>query len=750
MPSSRTNEQMAAHELLDKDTISFQAEGRILQELGLRLVAKPEVALVELIKNAYDADSPTCTVRLDDQEAELVVADEGHGITLADFKTKWMRIATSSKLGQDFSAKYRRPLTGSKGIGRFAVRYLGDHLVLESIAFDKHFNCLTQLQATFDWPELDKAQEIANTTVAYTLRKMPTGTATGTTLRVAKLRSATDFAHSAELRDEVLRIVSPLPSLERGRFAGTNGTTKQDPGFTVVLPGKGQAQDVDLGGLVLNNFWGRVTIDLDEKSLKYSVWLPGVKEPRKLSLKVTTSISKGFFADIRYFPRRKGVFKQKGLNGRKAWKWVRASCGIKVVDHGFHIRPYGFPNDDWLRIDRDKAHSERDWKTAIAKKNFPVTSAEKGQPKFNPVLYLPYNFQVVGAVFIETRRNLGGKDETDLVPAMDREGLLENGAFEQLRECVRAGLEFLAHEDKHELDKRAEQEAQELAREAREDIRKAIKSIAKSPTLTPGDKTRLIKNYQNLADRVQEQEEYSAHARHSLLTMGLLGVVAGFMTHESKAAIHELEQAVEQVSRLAKKDPELAKVATTLSERLERFRGYLDYARIFVRNVQSPKEQPLSAAGQVRLILKRFRDFADQRGIKVTNDIPDNVTTPPLPVTVYSGVLLNLYTNALKAVTAAQASIKSPKILFRAWNEKGKHLLEVADNGVGIPAELRDRIWEPLYTTTSDVANPLGSGMGLGLTLVKQVVGEFGGSIALLTQPPPGYATCFRVVFGKR
>src|SRR5271155_4777107 len=98
--------------LLNKDNIPFQAEGRLLQELGLRLVAKPEVALVELIKNAYDADSPMCMVRLENGGKTLVVTDEGHGMTIADFKTKWMRIATSSKLAGERSPKYRRPLTG--------------------------------------------------------------------------------------------------------------------------------------------------------------------------------------------------------------------------------------------------------------------------------------------------------------------------------------------------------------------------------------------------------------------------------------------------------------------------------------------------------------------------------------------------------------------------------------------------------------------------------------------------------------
>ena len=48
------------NKILDEGTVPFQTEGRLLQELGERLVASPEVALVELIKNSYDADSKSC------------------------------------------------------------------------------------------------------------------------------------------------------------------------------------------------------------------------------------------------------------------------------------------------------------------------------------------------------------------------------------------------------------------------------------------------------------------------------------------------------------------------------------------------------------------------------------------------------------------------------------------------------------------------------------------------------------------
>ena len=155
----------------------------------------------------------------------------------------------------------------------------------------------------------------------------------------------------------------------------------------------------------------------------------------------------------------------------------------------------------------------------------------------------------------------------------------------------------------------------------------------------------------------------------------------------------------------------------------------------------------MSAAGQIRHVLKRFESFATDHGINVSWEAPSEVKTPALSPAVYSGVLLNLYTNALKAVLAVSSSIRHPVVAIRAWNERGTHYLEVSDNGVGVPPELRKRIWDPLYTTTSDTGNPLGSGMGLGLTLVKQVVEDTGGKIVLVEDPPPGFSTCFRVVF---
>ncbi len=733
--------------VLHKGTIPFQTEGRLLQELGERLVASPEVALVELIKNAYDADSPSCEVRLDEGGKALVIADRGHGMTFDEFADKWMRIAKSRD--EQLSRIYTRRLTGAKGIGRFAVRYLGDHLTLITAAEDEGRNLRTRLTAEFDWPQIDQLSDIRDAKVDYRLERAAADTPTGTTLEVRRLKTSTDFTSASSLRADVLRIVTPLHGLEAGRFKPSHKDSKTDPGFRVLLP---EAQEegpgeVDVADLVLRNYWARLHIDLNGELLSLRVWFASAREPKTLELKVSTAISAGFVADIRYFPRRKGIFRGKGINGQVAWRWVRGNQGVAVIDHGFRVVPYGYEFDDWLHLDSDRAHGRRDWRSQIAQKHFPILPAVRNRPADNPALYLPYNFQLVGAVFVESQPPTLGKSGVDLIPSMDREGFLKNHAFEQLVEFIRAGIEFLARQDKRELDRILAREAREAAERAREDVRKAIEHIQESPTLTRQDKARLTRVYSHLAEQIEEVEEYNVQARRSLMTMSLLGVVAGFMTHETKSLAFEMQKAAQMVSSLAKKHPSLAEVAAELDKRVRAFKGQLQYVQMFLDGVRRNQAVRMSASGQIRHVLRRFENFATDHGITVTWEAPAEVRTPDLPPPVYSGVLLNLYTNALKAVLAVASSVRDPKVTLRAWNERRTHFLEVSDNGVGVPAELQKRIWDPLYTTTSDTGNPLGSGMGLGLTLVKQVVEDIGGKIELADEPPPGFNTCFRVLF---
>jgi signal transduction histidine kinase len=727
--------------------IVFETEGRLLQELGERLVASAEVALVELVKNAYDADARTCEVSVAKNAIEI--RDDGHGMTFEQFAARWMRIATSHKLSETTSPAFGRRRTGQKGIGRFAVRFLGAKVRLTTIAWDETRKMKTQLDADFDWRSIDKAPDLRSAKIPYRLTAVSKDRRTGTVLRVEALKEDPDFLAAKSFRTMVLKIVSPFESLNRGRFKPTERAAKDDPGFRVLLPGMGEQEgEIDLAKQVLQRAWAELSIDLTSRAVVFKVRLIASQRTETLKVGLQSKISSGCFADIRFFPRRAGVFSGAPFDGREAWTWVRENSGIAVVDHGFRIKPYGFEDNDWLSLDNDTAHNRRDWRSEIATKHFSIPEEQRRRPGDNPALNLPTNFQLVGAVFVESAPPSLSAEAGDLTPAMDREGYLANEAYDQLVEVVRAGTEFLAWVDKKDILERQEIKAKEAAKRAREDFKSAIKWIQRSKTLTRSDKAELVSHYASLAKRLEEVEEYDREARRKLETMSLLGVVAGFMTHEASRILDALERAMTKLKALARKDSGIAAALKEIEEGYASFKGQVEYTSTFVESIHQERLTAFKVAPQVRRIVDRFGTFASARDIVVTNEVKADVEAPPAPIALYSGVLLNLYTNALKAVVAAEHREEPPHIVFRAWNEPTRHVLEVADKGIGIPPELRQRVFDPLFTTTSNLNNPLGSGMGLGLSLIKELLRHVHGSIRIV-DPPNGFSTCFRIELPK-
>lgn len=729
--------------IIERDKVAFLAEGRLLQEIGERLVAKPNIALVELIKNSFDADARECNVQNMSSVKALVVQDDGVGMTKEQFLQRWMKIATAHKIDEPVSPRYGRRRTGQKGIGRFAVRFLGQHLSLSTIADDPERKIRTEVRAKFDWKRLDRAATLDEVEIEYTLLEAAPDAKPGTTLRIGDLRHDMDFLESKDFRTDVLKIVSPLKSLDRGRFQPVRSEKHDvDPGFHVILPSGDGPGEVDIGKEVLERAWARLHIDFDGDIVRYEVLRRNVKKARVLNVKMERKLKAGLVADIRYFPRRQGVFSEASVDGRAAWSWVRENCGVAVVDNGFRIFPFGFEEDDWLRLDLDSSHNRRNWRSRIAGDHFPIADEIRARPGENPALNLPSNFQLVGAVFVESAGSGAGDD---LVVATDREGFLKNEAYLQLVDVVRGGIEFLALVDKEQLAEQEERDAHEASARARADFRAAIESIRSSPTLTKGDKNRLVEHYSTLSTKLEEVEEYGRQARRRLETMGLLGVVAGFMTHEASRILDGLEMVLERLSDLKKKDPSFAESAKQIEDGYLAFKGHVDYTTLFIESMHREGAAEFKAAPQIDRILERFGTFADGRGISAKNEIADSVRLKGIPVAAYSGILLNLYSNAVKAVVARIGRAAPPHIVFRAWTEGGQHNVEVMDKGVGIPPEVQSRIFDPLFTTTSNTGNPLGSGMGLGLSLVRDVVGQFDGRVKLV-DPPADFATCFRVV----
>lgn len=107
------------------EKLQYVIEDKTIAELlGVQNFSTDESAILELVKNAYDAGASF--IKLVFEDAQLTIIDDGIGMNADDIKSKWMHVGKSTKAYKiDLENKTKRVLAGSKGVGRFALARLG-------------------------------------------------------------------------------------------------------------------------------------------------------------------------------------------------------------------------------------------------------------------------------------------------------------------------------------------------------------------------------------------------------------------------------------------------------------------------------------------------------------------------------------------------------------------------------------------------------------------------------------------------
>ena len=204
---------------VESDKLRFRPRARIIRTIGDQLISGPEAAIIELVKNAYDADASIVTIKffppLEVGKGRIVVSDDGHGMTLQDIQEKWMEPATAAKVGTRVSPAKQRTMMGSKGIGRFAAAKLGSKMALNSIS-NRSMTRAEVLIPELDWSIFNDETYLADVAIDYLTQssELPTGT----TIEITELAEEWPAAKVSSLHVELRRLVSPF---EQG--TGPNG-----------------------------------------------------------------------------------------------------------------------------------------------------------------------------------------------------------------------------------------------------------------------------------------------------------------------------------------------------------------------------------------------------------------------------------------------------------------------------------------------------------------------------------------------
>ena len=114
------------------EELKYVIEDRTIAELlGVQNFTNAESAILELVKNAYDAEVLNLTIKFN--ENQLIIEDDGIGMSAEDIKKYWMHVGKSQKKYNIIDKNNKnRVLAGSKGLGRFALARLGESVRLFS------------------------------------------------------------------------------------------------------------------------------------------------------------------------------------------------------------------------------------------------------------------------------------------------------------------------------------------------------------------------------------------------------------------------------------------------------------------------------------------------------------------------------------------------------------------------------------------------------------------------------------------
>ncbi|USZ14661.1 ATP-binding protein [Moraxella sp. FZFQ2102] len=121
---------------------TFSVDLAAVEHLGLNLYSNTAAALTELIANAWDADATEVRITINDDQTQIIITDNGHGMSVDDLNNKFLKVAYKRRIDQAKSPS-GRPVMGRKGIGKLALFSIAQHVVITSKQKDQDSHALS-------------------------------------------------------------------------------------------------------------------------------------------------------------------------------------------------------------------------------------------------------------------------------------------------------------------------------------------------------------------------------------------------------------------------------------------------------------------------------------------------------------------------------------------------------------------------------------------------------------------------------
>jgi signal transduction histidine kinase len=719
---------------------TFRPRARLLQMLGNELIGTPRLAVFELVKNAYDADASEVKITFSHpgtKQASIIVRDDGEGMDRATILNVWLEPGADyrqkQRIDRDRSKKFNRLPLGEKGVGRFAVHKLGNEIELRTKRAGH-----PEYTVKIDWAEYgqNRYMDQALVVVEESERPLFAEGATGTQVMVSGLHNAWTKGDVRRLWRNVKSISSPAKSPDK---------------FSVqlIVP---QHRDwleglLDIPDFLDRAMW-RFTFSYQSGKFEWEYLfqpLPGIKVEARKAKSSATSALKLAIQDQKRFaePDAKGKIQRLLIAGPDFTKSKVGSKSVELVGPvlgEFHAFDRDRPVLDIMAEAKslteflDENGGVRVYRDGVRVHNYGERSAGDDwlgldQRRVNiPARRLSNNI-LIGTIDLSLEES--GDTSIGLIEKTNREGFVENEAFEKFRAIVLAAL--IEFENQRQEDK--------------DRIRRALKPITE----------RLVGDLENpisaLRAEFEKRHLSDALGRHLAAIERKFNQMKEIMTHAGNAGLnlgilfHEIDRGVRGLTAdIRRKAPQ-----EELLDRAENLSQLLDGFSTLLRK-DTKKDFSIKSLLRESKILNESRFSIHDIVFScppLTGEQPDFEVNASFGMLL--GALSNLIDNALYWLQVRWP--ESPEGRSRAlylgttdYYEEGPAII-IADNGPGLPSDISN-LTQPFFTMKPD-------GMGLGLYYVNLVCELNNARLIIAPEPadvdiPPAYdGAAFAIVFSK-
>lgn len=715
----------------------LKPRARLIRTIGDKLISGPEAAIIELVKNSYDADSPSVEIEIlpptKAHNGKIIIKDTGHGMSYDNILNDWLEPATDTKSKVTTSKSGKRTVLGAKGVGRFASASLGKKIKLTSVS--KLGDIYQTSYLELDWSIFESEKYLDDIDIEINKSDSQNATNTGVLIEIEDLSTIWDERKVRKLVRELRRLATPQDKtttpfdiyLDLKHFKKTNPepynfngpqllfetnriaeiledeSTTTTTSKTLITPYKiSKESDYRLKGAfdAKGNFNGIFTIIRGDN----------VPIPIKLDappLEVGELSCGAVDVDLRLYDLEKEsvekLFERIGLNFsdfglRNARAMISENTGIGIYRTGFRIRPYGEPDNDWLKLENRRVQQ-------------PSKRIGHGQ--------------ISGTISVDTEIN------SHLIERSSREGLETNSAFERLVNLITG---ILLKVEQKRFDFRAKagisrkpikqiDKARELS--SLESITNAVSSLPEKdqkPLLL-----KIEKESQALTRALDEIEAY----QKLLESRAALGMVVAQVVHDGRTYLEPISSAAKSIIKNAPhvledspKGELIRRYYPTYGQAV--LDGSKGLASLFksldpISGRRRGRPVEFSALDNINNTLNLLDELLIESSIKVEVGIDES-----LKLYGYSGdlqsAIMNIIHNAIHWLNSTQNDDKTIKIMANIENSVAH--ISIENNGPIIDEQDREAIFEAGFSLKSD-------GHGLGLSIAKEACKNSNGDLTL-------------------